>query len=446
MEREGRLPWRDASSLVVVLARALDYAHREGVVHRDVKPANVLLTPEGAPKIADFGIAKLLDAHLTKTGPVIGTPSYMSPEQIEARPIDGRSDLFSLGSLFYALLVGRPPFTGPDLAAISRQVLFKNPDPPSEAIAQIPRALDGVLARALAKAPADRYANGTELADDLERVLAGGIPLRPLSVGDRTIESPKPRHRSSRRGGLGLLMLLVLAGLGGYGAYAYWDVAEARFRERRDEASRREELRSQAAARRLQGKEAFLEGRWEDAGLRIEESLALSRKGGDGSGEAEALLLRGLLSAEAGEWPKAFADLESAASVFQIYGNAPGRERALLEQANLKRDLGNLEEAEAIYRGLPGAVALVEAALLACRQGDCARAAEVLRAAHETGSEEVRGKAALYLGVLASEEGRAEEAERFWREARDRLGIREVDLFLCTSSSIRSRRGRCTSR
>ncbi len=115
MEREGRISWQEACRLVVLLARALDYAHREGVVHRDMKPANVLVTADGKPKIADFGIAKLQDAHLTQTGDVIGTPYYMSPEQLEGKEVDGRSDLFSLGSLFYALVAGRTPFLGPDL-------------------------------------------------------------------------------------------------------------------------------------------------------------------------------------------------------------------------------------------------------------------------------------------------------------------------------------------
>jgi serine/threonine-protein kinase len=181
----------------VLLARALDYAHREGIVHRDVKPANVLLTPERAPKIADFGIAKLEDAHLTQTGAVIGTPYYMSPEQLESDEVDGRSDLFSLGSLLYAALAGRPPFLGPDLAAITRQVLFKNPEPLSETVSGIPRALDGGLARALAKDPEDRYASGAEFAADLERVTRRALVL---SLGERTIESVgrrAPRRRSS---------------------------------------------------------------------------------------------------------------------------------------------------------------------------------------------------------------------------------------------------------
>jgi serine/threonine-protein kinase len=114
----------------------------------------------------------------------------MSPEQLEADEVDGRSDLFSLGSLLYAALAGRPPFAGPDLSAITRQVLFKNPEPLSEVVSGTPRALDGVLARALAKDPKDRYANGAELADDLERVIRGEVPLRPLALGERTAESP----------------------------------------------------------------------------------------------------------------------------------------------------------------------------------------------------------------------------------------------------------------
>ena len=442
MEREGRLSWQEASRLVVRLARALDYAHREGVVHRDVKPANVLLTTEGVPKIADFGIAKMQDAHLTQTGAVIGTPYYMSPEQLEADEVDCRSDLFSLGSLFYAALAGRPPFLGPDLATITRQVLHKNPEPPSEVVSGIPRALDGVVARALAKEPKDRYSTGAELAQDLERVIRGEAPLRPLSLGERTIESvraapervpaaPELHLDSPRRSRLGLFLVLLIVGLGGYGAFAHWEDAEEVIRESREQTKRREELVAKAAARLSNAREEMARARWDEAARRIEDALALSRDGADGAGEAEALLLRGILWAETGEWSKARADLDSAASVFEIYGVPEGNARALLERANLERDLGAFDRAEALYEELKGPDAALGRALLDLMRNDFTSAESGLRAVYESGrADEARGRAALYLGILASARGEAEDAERLWNESREKCGSREVDLFL----------------
>jgi tetratricopeptide (TPR) repeat protein len=422
VEREGKLPWQEASRLVVLLARALDYAHREGVVHRDVKPANVLLTPSGVPKIADFGIAKIEEAHLTQSGAVVGTPYYMSPEQVEAGEVDGRSDLFSLGSLFHALLAGKPPFAGPDLAAITRQILFKNPEPP----AGIPPAVDGVLARALAKDPKERYQTGAELAEDVERVIRGDNPLRPLSLGERTIESPNvvaPRpHRSSA----GFWLLVLFAGVGAYAAFAHWGEAERLLRESREEALRLEELHSKAALRLTDARGDVAGALWDEAARKIQDALALSREGDDGAGEAEALLLRGVLEAERGEWSKARSDLESAASVFEIYGDPEGKARALLERANLERDLGAFERAEALYKELPGGDAALEKALLDLMRGDVTSAETGIRAVYESGN----ARGALYLGILASARGEAEEAERLWGEARKGMGPREVALFL----------------
>jgi serine/threonine protein kinase len=441
LERAGRLPWEESCLLVVLLARALDYAHRAGVVHRDVKPANVLLTADGVPKIADFGIAKITDAHLTQTGAVVGTPYYMSPEQLEADEVDGRSDLFSLGSLLYATLVGRPPFIGPDLATITRQVLHKNPEPPSEVVSGIPRALDGVVARALAKEPKDRYATGVELAEDLERVIRGEPPLRPLSLGDKTMQSVKPAPEpvsegpgleleSPRSSAWSVLFLLLLAGLGGYGAVFYWDDAEAIIRENREETKRREELASQAARRLSDAREEMARDRWEEAARGIEESLALSREGGDGAGEAAALLLRGLLRAETGDWSQARADLDSAASVFEIYRIPGGRTKALLERASLERDLGAFDQARALYDSAEGPEAVLGEALLDLMQGNYEGAERGFRFLHETGEEkEDRSRGALYLGILAFARGDEAGAEKLWNGARDGCDPHEIDLF-----------------
>ena len=191
LRREGRLPWQRAVGLAVPLARALDYAHQHGIVHRDVKPSNVILTRSGTPKIADFGIAKLRTANLTQAGVVLGTPYFMSPEQARGDNVDGRSDLFSLGSLLYNLVAGKPPFDGSDIAAIAAQVLYKDPRALAEVAADVPPALNDVLARAMAKAAADRFTTAAQFAEELCGVADGKGPSVALPLGERT-QIPRP--------------------------------------------------------------------------------------------------------------------------------------------------------------------------------------------------------------------------------------------------------------
>jgi len=154
------------------LADALGYAHRQGVVHRDIKPANILLTSRevyGAerPRITDFGIAKLLASEITTTGQLLGTPSFMPPEQFTGAPIDGRADLFSLGVILYALATGEQPFPGETMTAVSYKVVYTEPIPPAKLNPAVPARLEAVILKCLAKSPADRYQTGEELAQDL---------------------------------------------------------------------------------------------------------------------------------------------------------------------------------------------------------------------------------------------------------------------------------------
>jgi serine/threonine-protein kinase len=186
LSKEGHIAWRQAVDWVIALSQALHHAHREGVVHRDVKPANVMITRQGVPKIMDFGIAKLPTGNLTEKGVIVGTPFFMSPEQLRGEALDGRSDLFSLGALLYNLVAGQRPFEGVEIASIASQVLYKDPRPPSALVSDVPKALDDVVARALMKSVEERYASGEELAQDLLAVKQGRAPRRGLSVGDRT--------------------------------------------------------------------------------------------------------------------------------------------------------------------------------------------------------------------------------------------------------------------
>ncbi len=154
-------------------ADALAYAHCRGVVHRDVKPSNLLVDSRGEVWVADFGLARRLsDPALTRSDGLLGTPRYMSPEQAEARAVDARTDVYSLGATLYELLTLRPPFEGQAAVELIRQILDREPPNPRKADPRIPRDLETIVLKALAKRPADRYASASEVADDLGRFLA----------------------------------------------------------------------------------------------------------------------------------------------------------------------------------------------------------------------------------------------------------------------------------
>ena len=169
------LPWPEALRIVRRVAEALHHAHGQGVVHRDVKPANIVLLASGEPKILDFGIARLAQeqGHLTPGKHFFGTPLYMSPEQALGRPVDGRSDLFALGAVLYFLLLGRAAFAAENIPTILVRVVRQYPPLPSFLRPEIPAAVDDIVARATAKDPAHRYPDGKSMAEDIEDVLAG---------------------------------------------------------------------------------------------------------------------------------------------------------------------------------------------------------------------------------------------------------------------------------
>ena len=150
---------------------ALDYSHKQGVIHRDIKPANIFILADGTAKVADFGIARIESSTLTQVGDVLGTPAYMSPEQIMGLPVDGRSDLFSAGVLLYQFLTGERPFAG-SANTTMQKVLKEEPLPPSSLNVQLPAAMDAVVRKALAKKPAERFQSAQEFADALRAASA----------------------------------------------------------------------------------------------------------------------------------------------------------------------------------------------------------------------------------------------------------------------------------
>ena len=180
LERERQLPLEEAIRITREVASALDYAHRQQVVHRDIKPENILLH-EGNAMVADFGIGKAVSSNgsITQTGMAIGTPTYMSPEQASGMgDVDGRSDLYSLGCVFYEMLCGEPPFTGPTPQAIIAK-RFISPVPTVRATRDLPPAVDAVVGKALARASVDRYATAGEFAEALRQLAGGGAQRTP---------------------------------------------------------------------------------------------------------------------------------------------------------------------------------------------------------------------------------------------------------------------------
>lgn len=172
------LPWREALRITARVAEALDHAHSRGVIHRDIKPGNIILLDSGEPKIMDFGIAKIETARLklTSTGQFFGTPLYMSPEQALGQQLDGRSDLFSLGAIAYNLLTAERAFEAANVPRILARLVNEDPPPPSQRVPGVPAEVDYLVARALAKAPADRFPRGNAFAEDIEDVLGGFEP------------------------------------------------------------------------------------------------------------------------------------------------------------------------------------------------------------------------------------------------------------------------------
>jgi serine/threonine-protein kinase len=168
----ARRPLRDSLDIAVQIADAMDYAHRHNVIHRDIKPANILVTSEGKAKIADFGIAKHVGTQMTHTGLLVGTPAFMSPEQITGGQVDSRSDIFSFGIVLYWMFTGSKPFAGQAITEVAYKVVHASPTPIRQLNADLPFELEVIIARSLAKKAEERYQTARDLMLELEALKA----------------------------------------------------------------------------------------------------------------------------------------------------------------------------------------------------------------------------------------------------------------------------------
>jgi formylglycine-generating enzyme required for sulfatase activity/tRNA A-37 threonylcarbamoyl transferase component Bud32 len=167
---------QDVAAIADQVGQGLDYAHQKGIVHRDIKPANIMMTTAGVAKIADFGIARITETSVTRTGLAVGTPSYMSPEQVAGQKVDGKSDQFSMGVMLYELLSGEKAFPGDSLTTVLYRIMQEDPIPLRRVNPGLPEAVDAILKKAMSKSPADRYPRAADLGRDMLAVASGGVP------------------------------------------------------------------------------------------------------------------------------------------------------------------------------------------------------------------------------------------------------------------------------
>lgn len=226
---DGRLHPRRAAEIAESMCRALASAHKQGLVHRDVKPGNVMLTPSGEVKVMDFGIARVTTGEaLTQTATVLGTASYFSPEQAKGEPVDARSDVYSAGCVLYEMLTGQPPFSGDSPVSIAYKHVREDPQLPSQLNPDVSSSLDAVVMKAMAKNPANRYQTATEMAEDLHRAQQGEhvlatpiLPGQPTEVVNRPVRHtevmpslPDEEHRGRGPWPIVLTTALVVALVG----------------------------------------------------------------------------------------------------------------------------------------------------------------------------------------------------------------------------------------
>ena len=428
---DGPLPPSQAAELVETLARAMHHVHQHGILHRDLKPGNVLLDETGAAKIGDFGLAKQLDeatAH-TQTGAILGTPSYMAPEQTggEKATVGPPTDVYALGAILYETLTGRPPFRGPTALDTLAQVREREPVPPRQLQPSVPRDLETICLKCLHKEPRKRYASAADLADDLRR-FREGRPIRARRAGllERLV---KWARRQPAWTALGVVSALALAALLGGGLW-YQARLRAAVGQADSNRERADANRERADANYRHARQAINQMLDRLAKFRVPGAPQVGVLRRELSKDA-LTFFQGIAEAEADADPAARFDIAKAYTLLGAILDAQsqsetGREslnhaRLLLEQlcaedpANwdyrieLSLCLARLAACEAERGRLPECLRFHEQSLEVCRElcrlepdnADCQRAL-------------ARGH--LNLGCSCNDSDRREQAEFHWKE------------------------------
>jgi tRNA A-37 threonylcarbamoyl transferase component Bud32 len=247
--RERPVPAAQAAAWLEPLARAVHYAHTQGVVHRDLKPSNVLLTADGTPKVCDFGIARLLHGsdQWTRTGVLVGTAEYMAPEQAEGSAVGPAADVYALGGILYALLTGRPPFQASTVYEALQRLQNEEPAPPSRLVPKVPRDLETICLKCLEKEPRRRFASALDLAEDLRRFRAGEpTAARPVGALERVWKWARRRPAVAA-----LLAVVAVLAVSGF-ALVTWQWREAVHQRGLADEKARGETQARAEAQRLE--------------------------------------------------------------------------------------------------------------------------------------------------------------------------------------------------
>lgn len=238
LKENERIPVQATLDIMIKVCGAIEYAHKKNIIHRDLKPGNILLTGEGDPKLADFGIARIESSTMTQTGVILGTPSYMSPEQVKGNAIDHRSDIFSTGVILYEMLTGRRPFRGNSPTSIMYQIVHEETRPPHIHNSEVPVQLSRIVMKALAKKPSERFQSAGGLEKELQVIKDGGGLETTIRGTEMELDSAEIRavpdmntlsrmayHDDSKQGMSGvtklLIFLLVFAGITAGAYYAY---------------------------------------------------------------------------------------------------------------------------------------------------------------------------------------------------------------------------------